>query len=256
MYLNRKIKSLIFATFCFAVICFLAGFVSLKQDEKICKKVTVNIDNEYNNYFISDLEVKDLLTRNGLVKLEGLKKEEIDLKSLELRIKSHKFVKNAQVSRDLSGNLNVTIKQNRPIARIIQLNNSTSDVYIDAEGNILPLSERYTARVIPITRSALAPQLTKGFFQDSVGQNYLALLHFIEHDPFWKAQLAGMHIDGKGRVTFLPQVGDQTIEFGKPVDIEQKFKKLLVFYKKVMPTIGWDTYKRVNIEFNNQIVCE
>jgi cell division protein FtsQ len=160
-----------------------------------------------------------------------------------------------EVSRDLDGNLNVTIKQNRPIARIIQ-SNSYQDVYIDAEGNILPLSERYTARVIPITRSATAPALTKGFFQDSTGSQYLALLHYIEQDPFWKAQLAGMHIDAKGRVSFLPQVGNQTIEFGKPVEIEKKFKKLLVFYAKIMPTIGWDTYKRVNIEFNNQIVCE
>jgi cell division protein FtsQ len=172
-----------------------------------------------------------------------------------LRIKSHKFVREAQVYRDLAGNLNIKIKQNRPIARIVH-DNSEEDVYIDDEGNILPLSERFTARVIPITRSLFRPAQNKSFYQDSLGQAYLDLLKFVEKDAFWKAQLAEMQIDAKGKVIFMPQVGTQAIEFGKPEGVEQKFKKLLVFYKKVLPAMGWDRYKRVNLEFSDQIICE
>ncbi|AKD05254.1 hypothetical protein POKO110462_14465 [Pontibacter korlensis] len=253
MGLNSRIKSLIFAGCSILSIGALAGFASSKQNEKICEKVTIKIDNEYNNYFIGDKEVRGLLTREGERKLEGLSNENIDLKNLEKRIESHKFVRDAEVFKGLDGNIQVFVKQNRPIARIIR---SDQDVYIDAEGNILPLSDRYTARVIPITKSALIQPTDKGFFKDSLGQSYLSLLQFIEKDEFWKAQLAQMHIDGKGKVSFLPQVGEHTIEFGKPVKVEEKFKKLAILYKQVLPTMGWERYKRVNVEYEDQIICE
>lgn len=231
----------------------LGGFVSMRQKAKTCKKVSVKIDNEYNNYFISDLEVRNLMTRDGARKIEGTDAEGIDLKNLEMRIKAHKFVKQAQVYRDLEGNINVTVKQNRPIARLLHAN---TDAYIDQEGNILPLSDRFTARVLPITKSVLAPAFTKEFFQDSAGRAFLDLIEFIQQDEFWKAQIAQMHIDARGKVVFLPQIGDQNIEFGKPEEIPAKFRKLLIFYQKVLPVVGWDRYKRVNVEFNNQIICE
>jgi cell division protein FtsQ len=255
MPLNRKIKSLIFALCCLAVFGALVVFADGRQQQKNCDKVSISIENEYNNYFISEKEVTELLTKDGAEKITGLNRNEIDLKNLEMRIKAHKFVRDAQVSRDLKGSLKVSIKQNRPIARLIH-ENSDKDVYIDDTGNLLPLSERYTARVIPVTRSVKAPALNNAFFQDSVGQAYLSLLQFIDHDAFWKAQLAQMQIEADGKVIFQPQVGDQRIEFGLPDNIEQKFKKLMVVYKHVLPQMGWSRYKRINVEFNDQIICE
>src|SRR6476620_3357835 len=116
MPLNRKIKSLIFAFLSLAVLGALVYFTGLRQAAKKVNKVSIAIENEYNNYFISDKEVSELLTRDGSEKITGLNSADINLKNLEMRIKAHKFVKNAQVSRDLQGNLNVSIKQNRPIA--------------------------------------------------------------------------------------------------------------------------------------------
>ena len=253
MGLNSKIKSLIFAGCSIVSIGALAGFADSRQSEKICEKVSINIDNEYNNYFIGEKEVRGLMTREGERKLEGLPNRNIDLKNLEKRIEANKFVKDAEVYRGLDGNVHVKVKQSRPIARIIR---PDQDVYIDVEGNILPLSDRYTARVIPITKSALTRSLDNEFFQDSTGQAYISLLQFIENDQFWKAQIAQMHIDGRGKVSFLPQVGEHTIEFGRPNEVEQKFRKLMIFYKEVLPVVGWDKYKRVNVEYEDQIICE
>lgn len=255
MWRKRKIFYLIFACFCLVLIAGLIVFVSGRRQGQICNRVFINIANEYNNYFIGNDEVENILTHHGATRIEGLKVGEIDLKSLEMRIKSHKFVQDAQVYRDLAGNININIKQNRPIARIVHAD-AEQDVYIDANGHVLPLSDRFTARVLPIARTANAPSLTKGFFQDSTGKQYLALIKFIDNDAFWKAQLAQMFIDKRGKVSFLPQVGNERIEFGRPEDIDQKFKKILIFYKKILPAMGWDKYKRVNVEFRDQIICE
>lgn len=253
MWWNRKVKALLFAAFCVGGFLFLAAFSASRQDEKLCKKINIKIVNEYNNYFLSDAEVMALLTQNGTQPLKGLKKDEIDLKRLEKRIKSHKFVREAQVSRDLEGNINVIIQQNRPIARLLS---QDRDVYLDEEGNFLPLSGMYTAHVIPITAAAVKPALSSKFFQDSVGKAYLSLLRFIENDPFWNAQLAHMQIEENGKVNFLAQVGDQKIEFGRPVHIEEKFRKLFIFYKEVLPVVGWEKYHRLNVEYKDQIICE
>ncbi|GEO03964.1 hypothetical protein AAE02nite_16280 [Adhaeribacter aerolatus] len=255
MYRKRRLIFLLFCISLFGLIGFLVTFVNKRQEKRIVEKIYITIDNEYNNYFISDREVKSILTQYGTSKIEGLNANDIDLKQLERRIKSHKFVQDAEVYRDLAGNVNIKIQQNRPIARIVHPD-SDKDIYIDENGSVLPLSDRFTARVIPITKAENLPAISKGFFQDSTGKSYLALLKFIEQDNFWKAQLAQMHIDAKGKISFLPQIGNETIEFGKPEDIEQKFKKILIFYRKVLPAMGWDRYRRVNVEFKDQIICE
>jgi cell division protein FtsQ len=51
-------------------------------------------------------------------------------------------------------------------------------------------------------------------------------------------------------------VGDERIEFGRPEDVEVKLKKLMIFYKEIMPRMGWNKYDRVNLEYEGQIVAE
>ncbi len=247
-------KALLFAIFCSGIFIFLVSFSNERQANKICKKVNIKIDNEYNNYFLSESEVLALITRNGTQPLAGMKKEEIDLKQLEMRIKSHKFVKAAEVSSDLEGNVNVVIQQNRPIARLLS---ADRDVYVDENGEQLPLSVHYTANVLPVTSSLKSVKKpTDTFFQDSAGKAYLSLLQFVEKDDFWNAQLAYMHIDARGKVSFLTQVGDHKIEFGMPNHFEEKFRKLFIFYKEVLPVVGWEKYHRLNVEYKDQIICE
>jgi len=54
----------------------------------------------------------------------------------------------------------------------------------------------------------------------------------------------------------LPQVGNERIEFGKPERVAQKFDKLMIFYKEILPRMGWNKYSRVNLEYEGQIVAE
>ena len=53
-----------------------------------------------------------------------------------------------------------------------------------------------------------------------------------------------------------PQLSKQKIIFGYPVDLDEKFNKIMLFYKRIAPLKGWNTYKTVNVKFKNQIVCD
>ncbi|MCR5886790.1 hypothetical protein LRS06_03170 [Hymenobacter sp. J193] len=254
MDLKRKANNLLFATGCLVLFGALAVFAGVRQTQRPIGEVVVSIGNESNNYFISEREVTSLLTRNGRQRLEGAGTEELNLKALENRLKTHSFVKDAQVYRDLAGNLHADVRQNRPIARLVHAN-TRLDSYIDAEGEQLPLSNLFTARVVPVSRQGNQP-LQAAFFRDSTGRRYLDFLRYIDEHPFWRAQVAEVFIGPNGKLSFTQQVGDQRVEFGFPENISEKFAKLMVFYRQIPPVLGWDTYHRVNVEFKDQIICE
>jgi cell division protein FtsQ len=69
-------------------------------------------------------------------------------------------------------------------------------------------------------------------------------------------QIAQIDVNSQGKIVMIPQVGGQRLEFGRADDVEHKFKRLEIFFKEIMPTKGWNTYSRVNVEYKDQIICE
>ena len=53
----------------------------------------------------------------------------------------------------------------------------------------------------------------------------------------------------------MPKIGDQVIILGDGENINKKFKKLEIFYKKAMPKEGWNSYKSINLKYKNQVVA-
>lgn len=232
----------------------LSVFAAVRQANRSVGSVTVNIANEFDNYFISERGVTALLTKGGKEPVLGTEPEGPRLRELEARLKAHPFVREAQVYRDLTGDLHADIRQNRPIARITHPD-TRLDTYVDAEGHSLPLSPLFTARVATVARTGGA-SLSTVFFQDSTGRRYLEFLRYVDEHPFWKAQVSEVFVEPGGKLSFTQQVGDQRIEFGLPENISEKFAKLMVFYRQIPSVLGWDTYHRVNVEYQNQIICE
>jgi cell division protein FtsQ len=51
-------------------------------------------------------------------------------------------------------------------------------------------------------------------------------------------------------------VGNHKIIFGDANDIEEKFKKLKIFYTEGLnKTDGWNKYSVINVKYKNQVVC-
>ena len=226
----------------------------MRQATRPVGEVSVNIANEFDNFFISERGVTALLTKGGDEPVVGTLPEGPRLRQLESRLLAHPFVREAQVYRDLAGNLHADVRQNRPIARLTHPD-TRLDTYGDAEGHTLPLSPLFTARVATVARPSGA-SLPSAFFRDSTGKRYLEFLRYVDEHEFWKAQVSEVFIEPSGKLSFTQQVGDQRIEFGQPENISEKFAKLMVFYRQIPSVLGWDTYHRVNVEYQNQIICE
>ena len=245
-------KSILIYSFSGAVLLSLMIFSQIKNDERKVEELLVEVMDEEGNYFTDDREVIDLMTDKSTEFVLGVKMGALEPKKLEQRVETNPFVRDAQVYRDLKGNLQVKVEQSKPIARLFT--NGQKDRYIDSEGRVLPVNARHTARV-PLLETEFVFGWEDMFVSTYSEQVFDLLLH-IESDAFWKAQIAQVLIKKNGEVELLPQVTKQTIVFGRPDRLDEKFGRLMTFYKEILPKKGWNTYQKVNIKFKNQIICE
>ena len=248
--LKPKIRALIIAV---AVVASI-GFVEKKQSERAYNAIKVKIGNQLENYFINENDILKVLENQGGPVLIGATTKDVDLGEIEKLVASLHYVDKADVYRDYQGTLNVQILQSRPMARIVRP--TAPDAYISTSGKILPLSDRFTARTLLISGGFTERLLAQPLLEDEQNKPVFDMVSYINENRFWKAQVAQLDIDRSGKITIYPQVTKQLIRFGKADEVGQKFKKIKIFYDRILPYKGWNHYQEVNVKYKDQIICK
>ncbi len=239
------------------VVIVAIAFTEMWQYNLLCKSVIVNLDQQAEYPFFNEQDIKKMA--DGNESLENTLLRTIDLKAVEERVEANRLIKKCQVSRDLSGNLLINIEQQRPIARLINFSTDLNSAvyaggrYLTDTGAVISLSGRFSARTLLVSGTFFRNLKNIGTKE---GKKLLELLIRINEDAFWKAQVAELQVDETGEISIIPQVGQHIIEFGTADGYEEKFKKLKIFYKKILSVHGWEKYSRVSVKFRNQIVCQ
>ena len=234
-----KIKYLFFFLLTFGLI--FISFVYKKENN-----IIFDISSE--NRFLNSEEIFDLT--NDIINDSSI----IDLNYLEEKIKSNKFIKDIEIYNNLNNVVNININQFKPYARLI--NNIGDDYYIDKNGEIFPVSNKYSERVLLIffkNYKNIDKEKNINFFQN--GNEIFKLINYINSNDFYKKQISQINVLKDGEIIMIPQITKQKIYFGNTDNMEIKFKKLELFYKNILPTKGWNYYESVNLKFKNQIVC-
>lgn len=248
--IGRKLKVLGVLVVLFGLIAFAER---MKGDVAV-RDISIKIENISENHFLDEADIADLMDLDS-ENIKGASVDKLNFKAIEKKIKADPFVKDAQMYSDLKGNLTVKATLRRPVARIMR--NDGPDGYIAEDGTVMPVSDKYTSRVILLSGALVRQLLRQENMNDSEeGKQLMFMLNAINEDDFLKAQITELDIDAKARVTLLPQVGDERIEFGAPDNFETKFRKLNIFYKEIIPRVGWNKYSRINLEFDGQIIAE
>jgi len=245
-------KSVIFSFLGLIIIVFIA-LIEHRENDRRFSGLEVYIQGVSQVYFVEEKEIQQMLQREFPELTVGESLNKISIYELEKKVESHPFVRDADVYTDLKGKIMVKIAQHIPMARIVRP--MASDGYISQEGKILPLSSNFTPRVLTIEGRGAERILDKGTLGPE-HEGFLNLLTFITEDEFWNAQINGIELLSNGEVLLHQQVGKQVIEFGAPEEIPGKFQKVNLFYNEIVPKKGWNAYKRVNVKFKDQIICE
>ena len=127
---------------------------------------------------------------------------------------------------------------------------------IDESGKKLPVSKQAVLR-LPVLTGAL-PAFKNEMTKDKKNVYYKAfeVIKAIYKDPFMSAMTEQLLVDENKDISIIPKLGNHKIILGDATDLENKFKKLAIFYKEGMPPEGWSLYKEINLKFKNQVVAK
>jgi cell division protein FtsQ len=233
-------------------IIVLMSFIEIKKSERTCEKVQVILPG--NQFFIERAEVDQILTyKNGL--LVGRRLSGINIQDLENKLKANPFIEYAKVYIDMNGVLHADIKQRVPVLRIFNL--SGQDFYVDQNGLKIPLSDHFTARVLAANGAILEDfNGNVDTLKTQLGKDLFNTAKYIASDSLWNEQIVQVFVNNNNDIELVPRVGNQKIILGNAIDMKEKFRNLLLFYKTALPKVGWDTYSTINLKFKGQIVCE
>lgn len=249
----QRIKTWLLLLVAGIVLISAIGFTTAKQEFKTVKHVKIHIDQNYKHEFIDEQDVMNLMTSSGRDELVDKEVRLVNLKELERRIKKNTFAYSAHVHKDLKGDLHVNVSQCHPIARVVM---PSGDFYVSDKGTILPMSEKFTARVPVVSGHMTGKLLRQDFANDTVTAQFFKFFQIIEEDKFLQAIIAEIDLSASGDVVIYPQIGKQYFVFGDLEDLEYKILKMKIFYKNILPVKGWNFCEKVNLKFKDQIITE
>ena len=120
------------------------------NSDKRCKGIITNIKDNSEQFLVTKEDVEKWVTKYGNDPFDGKIIENIDLSKVEKRILESGKIKKCEAYFDLHSYLVLDIETYRPIARILNQNQS-GDRYLDEEGNIFPFSKHFSPTVLLIS---------------------------------------------------------------------------------------------------------
>lgn len=220
-------------------VVFLYAFGLERNKKRIVSAPKIEFVGE-SRLFITEDSVNKLLIENFGPK-KTITKENLVLKKLESVLINHPIIEQAEVFVTTNGELKAQVKQKTPIARMIKTNSS---FYIDYQGDTMPLSNNYTARV-PLVLADLKENKEK----------LVRVLRYIYDDDFLKKNIIGVEVLSDDNILMRNRNYNFNIDFGKPENIEQKFNNYKAFFQKASQDSLIEKYSKVNLRFTKQVVC-
>ncbi len=245
------------------VLVLIIGFVSIKQRDAVCTKISINISDSADLKIIDNDFILSIL-ESGNQKLIDKPIKEINISKLERKINNSNFVKHADVYMKINGELVVDVQARVPIVRIC--NRLNQHFQIDKDGYIMPVSAKNPIRIVVANGNiSHKPKLDTIFniydhkYDKRIDIKTLRDIHilarYIYSKPFWEAQIQQIYINNTDEIELSVLVGNQRIIFGDIQNYEDKLRNLEAFYKKAMPIEGLNKYREINLKFKNQVVC-
>lgn len=224
----------------FFLVIFLFSFTSKRNENRKLKGIEILFVEETSPFVKQEAVNKLLIENNGDVK--SIQKLALDLSSLEHTLNSQKMIRQSDVFVTIDGVLKAVIKQRTPIARIFVGERS---FYVDYEGNKMPLSNNFTARV----------PLVSGAIEAVNNEDLIAALKMIYDDDFLKKNIIGMEIMPNASLKMYNRNFDYRIDFGNLKNAATKFRNYKAFFQKAVLDNSLEKYKKIDLRFTDQVVC-
>ncbi len=220
------------------LIVVLFAFTSRRNKERKINEVHIEFIEEQDPY-VNEVTVNKLLIQNQS-RVTNVGKEILVLNTVENELDAHKMIEYSDVYLTVNGELRARIKQRTPIARV----NAVTPFYVDVTGNIMPLSDNYSAHV-PIIHNVSEREVSEVY----------PLLKKIQKDEFLKRHVVSVYKNVKKQYELELRVYSFRVVIGAVENLDSKIKNFKAFYQKALGDKSLEKYKKVSLQFSNQVVC-
>ena len=224
----------------FSLVIFLFSFTTKRNNErKITKSAIVFVGD--NAPFVDSETVNKLLIENKK-DAQSIAKDKLDLNKIEKALNAQEMIEKSDVFVSIDGVLKAVVKQKTPIARVFDGEDS---FYIDYEGDRMPLSTNFTARV----------PLVSGKIKEKNREDFAELFRIIHNDDFLIKNIIGVQIMPNGSLKMLNRNYNFVIDFGGTSRMEAKFNNYKAFFQKAVLDSSLYKYNTIDLRFAQQVVC-
>lgn len=239
-------KKILLSALLLLIAAYIVAAVTVfnrKSASQVCQDIRLVIKDSVYAGFITKNEVSALLKKKGISPLDQ-PMDQVRTDSIEQVLSRHPLIDRVECYKTPGGSLNIEVSQRIPILRV--MSDDGANYYLDDKGHIMPPDAKCVAH-----RAVATGRIEKAF---AVKDLYKFGV-FLQRNPFWDAQVEQIHFLPDGNVELVPRVGNHLIYLGKLDHFESKLERVKVFYEKALNRVGWNKYSRINVEFDNQIIC-
>ena len=233
-------------------VVLLVAAIRIKEEHR-CKGIEINIQGVSNNFFVDKKDILKSITAFEKTNPVGKAIGAFNLKLMERELEKDVWIRSAELFFDNNEILQVNVHEREPVARVFTTTGTT--FYIDDELAMLPLSEKFSAR-LPVFTNFPSDKKVLSKADSSLLMDIKTISLALQKDSFSMAMIEQIDLTAQRSFEMIPKIGNQLIVFGDAGDVEEKLKKLKLFYKEIMVKAGWNNYSVINVQYKNQVVAK
>ena len=209
---------------------------------EVCEKIDVEVINADSTSFVTPQGVLNDLKGQG-IRVIGKRMGEIDASDIEKALRLSPYLENADCVKCQDGRLLIRVSQLVPVFRVFD---GDASYYVNRAGKRMAANAYYHCDV---------PVVQGHFTRKYPATRLLPLIDYVEGDSLLRTLVTMYQVRDTNNIIIVPDVSGHVINIGNADGFDNKFAKLKLFYREVMPKKGWNTYDAISVKWNHQIVA-
>ena len=225
-------------------IALIAGILWAREKSRgeVCTAVNVEVINSDSTAFVTPQGVIQDLKSQG-VKIVGKHMADIDASDIEEALRRSPYLESADVVKCQDGHVLIRVSQLVPVVRVFD---GEESYYVNRNGKRMGATANYHSDVAVVQGH---------FTKKSPVTRLLPLIDYVENDSLLRALVTMYQVRDTNNIIIVPDISGHVVNIGNADGFENKFAKLKLFYKEVMPKRGWNTFDTISVKWNHQIVA-
>lgn len=207
-----------------------------------CTGIEVQVINADSTSFVTPQGVLNDLKGQG-IKLVGKCMGDINASEIEEALRLSPYLENADIVKCQDGKVLIRVSQLVPVFRVFD---GGSSYYVNRAGKHMSATNYYHSDV---------PVVQGHFTRKFPPTHLLPLIDYVENDSLLHSLVTMYIVRDTNNIILVPSISGHVVNIGNVSGLDNKFAKLKLFYREVMPQRGWNTFDTISVKWNHQVVA-